>query len=138
MSTSIVDRRVLCTRTPKKAIRRTAAIHRCDQRVGVQTMDDTNERDDGERLIDTTPTGEPVVVAQAPQPTVVEPTVVEPTVVESTVVERRISMRSFIAGFVTAVVVAALALTVFVVVSDADDDGNLDVDVPAVDVDVDG
>jgi hypothetical protein len=50
--------------------------------------------------------------------------------------ERKMSARSFIAGFVTAVIAAAIAFAVFLAVSD--DDGEIQVDVPAVDVDVDG
>ncbi len=45
---------------------------------------------------------------------------------------------SFVAGFLAAVVVAALALAVFLVVSDSDDDGNLQIDVPSVNVDIGG
>lgn len=52
--------------------------------------------------------------------------------------ERTMSVRSFVAGFLTAVIVAAIAIAVFLAVSDADDDGEIQVDVPAVDVDVDG
>jgi hypothetical protein len=46
--------------------------------------------------------------------------------------------RPFLAGFVTAVVAAAIALGVFLVVSDSDDDGTIDVEVPEVDVDTGG
>lgn len=52
------------------------------------------------------------------------------------VTERSSKAPAFIAGFVMAVVLAAIALGAFLVVSDSDDDGNLDVDVPAVDVDI--
>jgi hypothetical protein len=52
--------------------------------------------------------------------------------------ERKMSGRSFLAGFLTALVAAAIALVIFLAVSDADDDGEIQVDVPAVDVEVDG
>lgn len=68
------------------------------------------------------------VATEAPAAVVVEPA--QPI--------RRFNTGSFIAGFVTAIVVAALAFVVFLVVSDSDDDGNIQVDVPAVDVDTDG
>lgn len=45
---------------------------------------------------------------------------------------------SFLAGFLTAIVLAGVALAVFLVVSDSDDDGNIQLDVPAVDVDTGG
>ena len=52
--------------------------------------------------------------------------------------ERTMSGRSFLAGFLTALVLAAIGAIVFLAVSDADDDGEIQVDVPAVDVDLDG
>ena len=51
-----------------------------------------------------------------------------------TVVDRPSRVPAFIAGFVTAVIVAAIAFGTFLVVSDSDDDGNINVNVPAVDV----
>lgn len=60
---------------------------------------------------------------------------VEPVAVTT---ERKMSVRSFIAGFVTAVVAAAIAFVVFLAVTDSDDDGEIELDVPTVDVDVDG
>jgi len=51
---------------------------------------------------------------------------------------RSFSFFSFVAGFLTAVVLAALALAVFLVVSDSDDDGDIQIEVPAVDVDTGG
>lgn len=54
------------------------------------------------------------------------------------VTERKLSVRSFVAGFLTAALAAAIAAAVFLAVSDSDDDGEIEVDVPAVDVDVDG
>lgn len=68
-------------------------------------------------------------VAAAPPTVVVEPSQVE---------TRRFHVGSFVTGFITAVVVAALALVVFLVVSDSDDDGNIQIDVPAVNVDTGG
>ena len=60
-------------------------------------------------------------------------------VVQSTEPARRsFSFGSFLAGFLTAAVVAALALAVFLVVSDSDDDGDIQIEVPAVDVDTGG
>ncbi len=47
-------------------------------------------------------------------------------------------VRPFIAGFITAALVAAGAVLVFLAVSSADDDGTVEVDVPAVEVDVGG
>lgn len=68
--------------------------------------------------------------------TVVEERVrVEPVAVTT---ERKMSVRSFIAGFLTAVVAAAIAIVVFLAVSDSDDDGQIELEVPTVDVDVDG
>ena len=71
----------------------------------------------------------PVATASAP------PTVVAQPTEQAT---RTIHFKSFVAGFLVAMVVAALALVVFLVVSDSDDDGNIQVDVPAVDVDTGG
>ena len=51
---------------------------------------------------------------------------------------RSFSLASFVTGFLTAIVLAALALVVFLVVSDSDDDGNIQIEVPAVDVDTGG
>jgi hypothetical protein len=66
-------------------------------------------------------------------------TVVQERVQPVAVTEKRtMSMRSFVAGFLTALVAAAIALAVFLAVSDSDDDGEIQVDVPAVDVDVEG
>lgn len=68
--------------------------------------------------------------------TVVEERVrVEPVAVST---ERKMSVRSFIAGFVTAIVAAAIAIVAFLAVTDSDDDGEIEIDVPTVDVDVDG
>jgi hypothetical protein len=47
-------------------------------------------------------------------------------------------VRPFIAGFITAALVAAAGILVFLAVSSADDDGTVEVDVPAVEVDVGG
>lgn len=67
--------------------------------------------------------------------TVVEEHVpVQPVVVTE---ERKLSGRSFLAGFVTAVVLAVIAAVVFLAVSDSDDDGEIRLEVPTVDVDVD-
>lgn len=60
-------------------------------------------------------------------------------VVQSTEPDSRsFSFGSFLTGFLTAVVLAAVALAVFLVVSDSDDDGNIQIEVPAVDVDSGG
>ncbi len=78
------------------------------------------------------PTVTPVAAAPAaPTPSTV---VVQPTETAT----RSFSLGSFVAGFVAAIVVAAIGLGVFLVVSDADDDGDIQVDVPAVDVDTGG
>ena len=53
----------------------------------------------------------------------------------STVVDQPSRVPAFLAGFVTAVVLAAVAFAVFLVVSDSDNDGTINVDVPAVQVD---
>ncbi len=71
----------------------------------------------------------PVVTASAPPTVVVQPT---------ERATRTFHFGSFVAGFLAAMVVAALALAVFLVVSDSDDDGNIQVDVPAVEVDTGG
>ncbi len=63
-----------------------------------------------------------------------QPAVVEPVVVEQAASNRRSGFGSFLAGFIAAIVVAAIAFVVFLAVSDSDDDGNIQVDVPAVDV----
>ena len=65
---------------------------------------------------------------------------VEPVVVgaEGVPTDRKMSVRPFIAGFLTAVVAAAITIVVFLAVTDADDDGQIELDVPTVDVDVDG
>lgn len=52
--------------------------------------------------------------------------------------ENKLSGRSFVFGFLSALLMGAIAAAAFLVVSDRDDDGNLELDVPAVDVDVDG
>ena len=49
-------------------------------------------------------------------------------------VERPSRFPAFVAGFVTAVLVAAAAFAAFLIVSDSDDDGTINVDVPAVQV----
>lgn len=54
------------------------------------------------------------------------------------VAERPSRVPAFLAGFVAAVILAAVAFATFLVVSDSDDDGNVDVDVPAVQVDDNG
>lgn len=65
--------------------------------------------------------------------TVVEERVrVEPVAVTT---ERKMSVRSFIAGFLTALVAAAIAAVVFLAVTDSDDDGQIELEVPTVDVD---
>ena len=69
------------------------------------------------------------VATAAPPTVVVQPT--EPTT-------KKFRLGSFLAGFVTALVLAALAIVVFLVVSDSDDDGNIQLDVPAVEVDTGG
>ena len=70
------------------------------------------------------------------QRTVVEERVrTEPVVVAE---QNTMRGRSFLAGFVVALIAAAIALTVFFVVSDDDNDGEIQIDVPAVDVEVDG
>ncbi len=56
--------------------------------------------------------------------------------VHTQVQEPKSSVPAFIAGFLTAGLVAASAAVVFLAVSDRDDDGNLRLDVPQVDVDV--
>ena len=80
-------------------------------------------------------------VSYAP-PVVAQP-VVEPVVTQTepdyrhlmTEVDRPSRVPAFLAGFVTAIVIAAIAFVAFLAVSDSDDDGNIDVDVPAVQVD---
>ena len=74
---------------------------------------------------------EQTVPAATPAPPTV---VVQPT--ERTT--KKFRLGSFLAGFVTALVLAALAIVVFLVVSDSDDDGNIQLDVPAVEVDTGG
>jgi hypothetical protein len=82
-------------------------------------------------------------VSYAP-PVVAQP-VVEPVVTQAqpdyrnvmTEVDRPSRVPAFLAGFVTAIVIAAIAFVAFLAVSDSDDDGNIDVEVPAVDVDTD-
>ncbi len=86
------------------------------------TRDDVAERD-------VVYTERPVVTTTA------DPGLPPPAVVDS---HRPSRVPAFLAGFVTALVVAAVALAVFLVVSDSDDDGNVDVDVPAVQVEDDG
>ncbi len=91
---------------------------------------------DNERLItddrDAVLTERPVVTTT---PDAAYRPIVTPT---NTVVERPSRSPAFLAGFVTAVVVAAVAFAVFLVVSDSDNDGNINVDVPAVEVDTGG
>jgi hypothetical protein len=78
-------------------------------------------------------------------PPVVAQHVVEPVVTQAqpdyrnvmTEVDRPSRVPAFLAGFVTAIVIAAIAFVAFLAVSDSDDDGNIDVEVPAVDVDTD-
>jgi len=53
-------------------------------------------------------------------------------------VDRPSRVPAFVAGFLSALVLAAASFVVFLVVSDSDDDGNVDVDVPAVQVDENG
>ena len=60
--------------------------------------------------------------------------IVTPVTPTETVVERPSRFPAFVAGFVTAVLVAAAAFAAFLVVSDSDDDGTINVDVPAVQV----
>jgi hypothetical protein len=79
-------------------------------------------------------------------PVAAQPVVAQPIVTETepdyrnvmTEVDRPSRVPAFLAGFVTAIVVAAIAFVAFLAVSDSDDDGNIDVDVPAVEVDTDG
>jgi hypothetical protein len=73
-------------------------------------------------------------VTTEPPPSVPPTVVVQP----SEPLTKSFHLGSFVAGFVTALVLGALALAVFLVVSDSDDDGNIQVDVPAVDVDTGG
>ena len=80
-------------------------------------------------------TEEEQTVSDDARRTVVEERVpVQPVAVTE---ERKMSGRSFLAGFLTALVLAAIAAIVFLAVSDSDDDGEIRLDVPAVDVDVD-
>jgi len=51
--------------------------------------------------------------------------------------EPKSSIPAFLAGFLTASLLAAVGAIVFLAVSDRDDDGNLRLDVPEVDVSVD-
>ena len=83
----------------------------------------------------------PPVVAQP----VVQPVVAEPVAARTepdyrnvmTEVDRPSRVPAFLAGFVTAIVIAVIAFAAFLAVSDSDDDGNIDVDVPAVEVETD-
>ena len=54
------------------------------------------------------------------------------------IVDRPSRVPAFVAGFLSALVLAAASFVVFLVVSDSDDDGNVDVEVPAVQVDENG
>ncbi len=86
--------------------------------------DTTHEPDtpvDEPRVITTTPT--PAVVVQSAEP--------------ADGANRGFSFGSFLLGFLTALLAAAIAVGVFLAVSDSDDDGNIELDVPAVDVDID-
>lgn len=58
--------------------------------------------------------------------------------VHTQVQEPKSSIPAFIAGFLTAGLVAAVGAIAFLAVSDRDDDGNLQLDVPQVELDVDG
>ena len=71
----------------------------------------------------------------APVATATQPAVV----IRSTEPDRRsFGFGSFLAGFLSAILLAAFALAVFLVVSDSDDDGDIRIEVPAVDVDTGG
>jgi uncharacterized protein HemX len=91
-------------------------------------------------MTEQTHTSAPTVVSDDTAPTPTATASVPPTVVVQAADQatRRFHFGSFIAGFLAAVVVAALGLGVFLAVSDSDDDGNLQVDVPAVNVDIGG
>lgn len=102
------------------------------------TDDDTRDRD----VVYAAPVAPQPV---APQPVVTQPATAQPVVADTTPdyrpvvteVDRGSRVPAFLAGFVTAIVVAAIAFGVFLAVSDSDDDGNIDIDVPAVEVDTD-
>lgn len=91
-------------------------------------------------MTDHTHTSTPTTVTQDDATAPVATASVPPTVMAqpNEQATRTIHFKSFVAGFLVAMVVAALALVVFLVVSDSDDDGNIQVDVPAVDVDTGG
>jgi len=87
----------------------------------------------------------PPVVAQPVVEPVAQPVAAQPVVARTepdyrpvmTDVDRPSRVPAFLAGFVTAIVIAAIAFVAFLAVSDSDDDGNIDVDVPAVEVETD-
>jgi hypothetical protein len=91
-------------------------------------------------MTDQTHTSTPTTVTQDDTTTPIATASAPPTVVVQPAEQRTRSFHfgSFVAGFLAAMVVAALALVVFLVVSDSDDDGNIQVDVPAVEVDTGG
>ncbi len=57
--------------------------------------------------------------------------------VHTQVREPKSSVPAFLAGFLTAGLLAAIGAIAFLAVSDADDDGNLNFDIPAVDLQID-
>jgi hypothetical protein len=110
-----------------------------DRNDNLTTTDDVRDRD----VAFAAPVAAQPVAAQ---PVAAQPVVAQPVVTETepdyrnvmTEVDRPSRVPAFLAGFVTAIVVAAIAFVAFLAVSDSDDDGNIDVDVPAVEVDTGG
>jgi len=105
-----------------------------------QNTDPTTDRD--LRARDVVYTERPVATTDRPIVTTDSP-VVETTrdadyreyrTTEPVIVDHPSRWPSFLAGFITAIILAAIAFGTFLVVSDSDDDGNIDVNVPAVDV----
>ena len=99
----------------------------------ITTTEDLRDRD----VVYAAPVASQAVAATpvAAQPVVTEP---EPDYRHlMTEVDRPSRVPSFLAGFVTAIVIAAIAFVAFLAISDSDDDGNVNVDVPAVQVDTD-
>jgi hypothetical protein len=66
-------------------------------------------------------------------------TTAQPVIIQTTgETENTSSGRSFVFGFLAAVVIGLIGAVAFLMISDRDDDGNIEIDVPAVDVDIDG
>ncbi|MGK0274436.1 MAG: hypothetical protein ACI9N0_000813 [Ilumatobacter sp.] len=87
-------------------------------------------------IIDTNYTPATDVLGVGPDDGVVRQIIIEKHV-HTQVQEPKSSVPAFLAGFLTAGLLAAIGAITFLAVSDADDDGNLNFDVPTVDLQID-